>query len=266
MGKYVHGYSETEASRLEDQANTLVELLHPAVAFPAGSLILEAGCGVGAQTIHLAEKNPGSHLVSFDISPNSLEKARERLNCDGLSNVSFVNADLFDLPYSAETFDHIFVCFFLEHLQDPSAALTSLRGVLKEGGSITVIEGDHGSYYCHPKSRAADLAVQCLVDIQARKHGNALIGRALYPLLTGAGFRSVTVSPRMVYVDGSRPELIDGFTKKTFIAMIEGVRAEALSMGLIDEALWDKGIEGLNRSALEDGTFCYTFFRGVAIK
>ncbi|MCX6685866.1 MAG: hypothetical protein NTV10_04380 [Methanoregula sp.] len=38
-------------------------------------------------------------------------------------------------------------------------------------------------------------------------------GQELYPLLAGAGFREVTVSPRMVYVDHSRPQLVEGFTK-----------------------------------------------------
>ena len=50
MNQYVHGYSEREAQRLNDQANTIAELLHYDSVWPAGSMILEAGCGVGAQT------------------------------------------------------------------------------------------------------------------------------------------------------------------------------------------------------------------------
>jgi hypothetical protein len=38
----------------------------------------------------------------------------------------------------------------------------------------------------------------------------------------------------MVYVDSSRPELVDGFTGEMFTAMIEGVREAALSAGIID--------------------------------
>lgn len=47
--KYVHGYDSRENRRLQDQANTLVELLHFDTSYPAGNRILEAGCGVGAQ-------------------------------------------------------------------------------------------------------------------------------------------------------------------------------------------------------------------------
>jgi hypothetical protein len=70
----------------------------------------------------------------------------------------------------------------------------------------------------------------------------------------------------MVYVDGSRPELVEGFSKNTFIAMVEGVRGQALSMGLIDAGTWEKGIADLYRATQPDGTFCYTFFKGVAVR
>lgn len=58
-----------------------------------------------------------------------------------------------DGPLTAASFDHVFVCFLLEHLPRPVEALTRLRSTLKPGGTITVIEGDHGSTYFHPDSR-----------------------------------------------------------------------------------------------------------------
>ena len=48
---YVHGYDEAEELRLNDQATTLEALLHHDTAYPPGSTVLEAGCGVGAQTV-----------------------------------------------------------------------------------------------------------------------------------------------------------------------------------------------------------------------
>jgi cyclopropane fatty-acyl-phospholipid synthase-like methyltransferase len=56
--KYVHGYDPRENIRLQDQAYTLVQLLHSDTTYPAGSKVLEAGCGVGAQTITLARNSP----------------------------------------------------------------------------------------------------------------------------------------------------------------------------------------------------------------
>ena len=148
--------------------------------------------------------------------------------------MQFRQADIFALPFEPESFDHVFVCFILEHLARPVEALAILKKLLKPGGTITVIEGDHGSAYFHPDSDAARRAIRCLVELQQAAGGNALIGRQLYPLMVEAGLDAVHVSPRMVYVDSSRPDLVDGFTKKTFTAMIEGVRESALEAGIAD--------------------------------
>jgi tRNA G46 methylase TrmB len=75
--EYVHGYTDRESVRLEDQANCLSELLHHDSLFAKDSLILEAGCGVGSQTKIIAPKNPGSKFISIDISEDSLKKAEK---------------------------------------------------------------------------------------------------------------------------------------------------------------------------------------------
>ena len=264
--KYVHGYSDRENVRLMDQANTLTDLLHHDTVYPPGSRILEAGCGVGAQTVILTQNSPHAEFIAIDISDDSLRQAEERVRATGRSNVRFEQADLFDLPFPPDSFDHVFVCFVLEHLSQPGRALECLKTVLKPGGTVTVIEGDHGSTYFHPDSQEAHQAIQCLVDLQAEIGGDALIGRRLYPLLLSAGYREVNVSPRMVYVDASRPQLVEGFTRNTFTAMVKRVQENALASRLIDADTWEKGIAALERTTEEDGSFCYTFFKGVGIK
>jgi SAM-dependent methyltransferase len=199
-----------------------------------------------------------------DVSKASLEEAQKRVTEAGLEGADFHNADIYHLPFEKMSFDHVFVCFVLEHLQDPEGALRELGEMLKEGGTITVIEGDHGSAYFHPDSEEARRCIDCLVRLQANSGGDALIGRRLYPLLRGAGFKGARVTPRTVYVDSSRPELEEGFTKRTFTAMVEGVREEAISSGMISEIEWEKGIADLDRTTGQGGTFCYTFFKAVA--
>jgi ubiquinone/menaquinone biosynthesis C-methylase UbiE len=262
--QYIHGYHRRENQRLQDQASTLVELLHTGTAYPAGSRVLEAGCGVGAQTVALARNSPDAIITSVDISGESVAEALRKVAAAGLGNVQCEQGDLFHLRYAAAFFDHIFVCFVLEHLPRPVEALRRLKKHLRPGGTITVIEGDHGSVYFHPDSEAARRAIQCQVELQRRAGGNAMVGRELYPLLCNAGYDSVQVSPRMVYVDSSKPELVEGFTKNTFTAMIEGVREPALKAGIIESDLFEKGIRDLRRTAASDGVFCYTFFKAVA--
>lgn len=263
---YVHGYDLRENERLQDQARTLVDLLHHDTRYPAGSRVLEAGCGVGAQTLTLAQQSPDAQFTSVDISADSIAQAQHKTDWAGLTNVEFQQANIFALPFNAESFDHVFVCFVLEHLSQPVEALMLLKQLLKPGGTITVIEGDHGSTYFYPDSSAAQAAIQCQVTMQRDAGGNALIGRQLYPLMTEAGFDAVHVSPRMVYVDSSRPDLVDGFTRKTFTAMIEGIRESAIAANLTNPESFDAGVQDLHRTTEADGVFCYTFFKGVGEK
>ena len=264
--KYIHGYSARESDRLTDQAQTLTDLLHHDTRYPAGTHVLEAGCGIGAQTVILAKNSPGAHITSIDISGDSLELAQETIRKAGITNVTFRQGDIFHLPFEPSCFDHIFVCFVLEHLAEPQQALEQLRPLLKEGGTLTVIEGDHGSTFFHPDNEDAHRAIDCLVLLQQRMGGNALIGRQLYPLVRGAGYTDVRVSPRMVYVDASRPHLVEGFTRLTFTAMVEGVAKEVQKQGLMSRDAWERGIAGLYRTAEPDGVFCYTFFKATARK
>ena len=265
-GAYVHGYKARESERLRDQAGTLVNLLHSDTSYAPGSVVLEAGCGTGAQTMTLAGNSPEAWITSVDFSADSIKEAKARAEAAGITNVQFLQADIFALPFNLESFDHIFVCFVLEHLSRPSDALLRLKGLLKPGGTITVIEGDHGSAYFHPDNAAARQAIDCLVELQRRSGGNAMIGRQLHPLLFQAGFDAVRVSPRIVYVDSSRPDLADGFTRNTFTAMVEGVRDRAISAGIIDAETFDMGIRALYQTAEPDGVFCYTFFKAVGEK
>ncbi|RPJ50357.1 MAG: methyltransferase domain-containing protein [Methanobacteriota archaeon] len=262
---YIHGRSKRESERLSYQAGRLADILHHGTRYPPGSRVLEAACGVGAQTAILAVGSPEAEFVSIDLSSDSLSVAKERIDTAGLSNVTFQQADIYNLPFESESFDHVFICFLLEHLADPLRALKGARDVLRPGGTVTVIEGDHGSAFFYPDSKDARQVIGGLVDLQKEMGGNALIGRELWHLVNDAGFSSVNVSPRCVYADAGHPDAVEG-VRKIFIAMVEGVGAEAVHRGLVDREAWNAGIRDLHRTTEAGGTFSYTFFKAVGIR
>ncbi|HEY3843113.1 MAG TPA: methyltransferase domain-containing protein [Acidimicrobiales bacterium] len=263
-GGYIHGYRRREQERLDNQAGALVDLLHAGTAYPPGTLVLEVGCGVGSQTLTLARRSPETRFVSVDVSADSVSVARRRIVDSGMTNVDLYQADVFALPFRPASFDHAFVCFVLEHLSRPREALEIVRRLLRPGGTVTVVEGDHGSAFFHPDSEAARAVIACQVELQRRAGGDALIGRRLSPLLADAGYASVEVTPRNVYVDASRPDLVEGFTRRTFTAMIDGVRVQALAAGLLSPDRFDAGVRALQRTAETDGVFSYAFFKATA--
>ena len=89
--------------------------------------MLEARCGVGARTVTLAQRSPGARFTSVDVSAASLAEAKKKTDAAGITNVQYQQADIFTLPFAPESFDHVFVCFVLEHLSRPVEALAILN-------------------------------------------------------------------------------------------------------------------------------------------
>ncbi|GAA4934367.1 DNA-binding transcriptional MerR regulator [Actinomycetospora succinea] len=263
VGSYVHGYHETEATRLSDQAATLADLLHDGVAFPDGAHVLEPGCGVGAQTVVLAARSPGARFTAIDREPGQVTATRARVEAAGIADrVDVRQGDVHDPPGPV---DHVVVFFLLEHLPRPEEALLALRGVLRPGGTITVVEGDHGATAFHPDSADARAVIRCQEVLQRQAGGDAGIGRRLHPLLAGAGFDDVAVVPRTAHAHAGRPDLADSLVRRTFTAMVAGVREPAVAAGLITPERFDAGVRDLLRTTEPGGTFSYTFFRAVGV-
>ncbi len=259
--KYVHGYAPEELDRLVGSADTLQNLLHGAIAYPAGTLVLEAGCGVGAQTRFLLERNPGITLVSVDIARESLLRAQAAIG----RGACFLQSDLYRLPFAPASFDHVFICYVLEHLPHPLDALRALAALLKPGGTLTAIEGDHGSAFFYPETAEALAAWRCLQRLQLQTSGDGHIGRRLYGLLKASNAKKIRVAPLPVYCDPGHPEMMDGFADKTIVGMLKGIEDEVLARELLAPEVWRKGVQDLIAlSKSDDGTFMYTFFQGVA--
>lgn len=268
---YVHGYHAREGERLRDQASTLAGILHRNVRYGPGEEVLEVGCGVGAQTAELLRRSPGAAITSVDRSGPSLREARERVGAR--ARVAFLEADVHDLPrpdgpLREEGFDHAFVCFLLEHLARPVDVLRTVRRMIRPGGTVTVIEGDHGSTRFHPDSPAAHRAIEAQIHLQARNGGDALIGPKLPALLAEAGFADVTEDATEIAVnaDTSPPELVDGFIRNTFTAMIAGIREPAIAAGLVDATEFDAGVADLLATADPGGRFAYTFTVATGVR
>ncbi len=260
---YVHGYTDRETQRLQEQSLILEELLHSGTAYPPGSRVLEVGCGVGAQTLILLRRNPGITLTSIDISEESLSRAQASVDAAGFRDVEFRLEDVMDHSMGPESFDHVFVCFVLEHLEDPVLALKRMMALLRPGGSITVIEGDHGSGIWTPETIESRAAWNGLILSQQLLGHDPNIGRRLYPLMKNAGIGISGVNPRPIYADQSDHHLLDGGVNQIIVPMVFSSEKHVLENNLVDPAVWNKGLADLSHvAAHEDGTFFYSWFKG----
>jgi SAM-dependent methyltransferase len=98
-----------------------------------GSLVLDAGCGMG-RYLRVAA-GAGARVVGLDLS-ESVRAAKDL--AAGLENVALVRGDLLQLPFAEGRFDHIYSLGVLDHTPDPRRAFLGLARLLKPGGRIAV--------------------------------------------------------------------------------------------------------------------------------
>lgn len=264
---YVHGYSESETRRLQEQSLILEELLHAGTSYPPGSRVLEVGCGVGAQSLILLRRNPGIQLTSMDMSLESLQIARERVEDAGYTGVEFRHENIFYHALDAGSFDHVFVCFVLEHLDQPVCALEEIMKLLKAGGTITLIEGDHSSGQWKPETPESRAAWNGLVTSQERLGHDPNIGNRLFPLMRAAGVHQPRVRPLEAFADQSEPEILDGAINQIISPMVYSAEKYVLKNKLVPAPVWKQGLKDLSAVATSpDGTFFYSWFKGVGLQ
>ena len=103
----------------------------------AGAVVLDAGCGSGAQAEWLLGQ--GADVIGVDLSPRMIEEARRR--CPGRGQ--FLVADLAGpLPLEPQSLDGITCSLALHYLRDWSVPLRSFAAALRPGG-WAVISLDH---------------------------------------------------------------------------------------------------------------------------
>lgn len=195
MTQYVHGYGTPEQERLVEQAeHWRHRLIRDGTQLEPGTRLLEVGCGVGAVLAVLGQEFPGVSLTGVDIEPKQLAYARGHLERAGVE-ATLLQADALELPFEDESFDHVWMMWFLEHVADPPAVLLEARRVLVPGGAITAIEVDYSTVRAEPSTAAIEALFGSMVEGMAAS-GWSDAGTRLPGWLRGAGFREVDEGER----------------------------------------------------------------------
>jgi len=74
------------------------------------------------------------NCILLDYSVKSLQKARETLKKQGISNVYCVAANAYHLPLKSESIDTAMVVRVLHHIEDPDSFFEEVRSILKPNG------------------------------------------------------------------------------------------------------------------------------------
>ena len=100
--------------------------------------VLELGCGPGWFSRPLSSALPQGHLVLCDYQPRMLELAQSRIS--QVKNTVAVSADAAGLPFTSRTFDTVLMASVLGEVPDRMGCIREVRRVLKDSGSVFVVE------------------------------------------------------------------------------------------------------------------------------
>jgi len=106
-----------------------------------GQRVLDIGCGTGYYSLEAARRiGNGGRLTCLDIQGEMLVETRRRLYAAGLERTGFIQARAEDLPFAANSFDHVLAVTVLGEIPGRSQALREIRRVLRPGGRLSVSE------------------------------------------------------------------------------------------------------------------------------
>ncbi|MFI6090356.1 methyltransferase domain-containing protein [Streptomyces sp. NPDC051218] len=134
--------------------------------------VLDLGCGTGSLSLLAAER--GHRVTAVDLSPNMVERAREKL-AGHAAEVLIGDADA--PPVEGRRFDVVLARHVLWMLPDLEATLRRWCGLLRPGGRLILVEGVWGT--TNPSGIPASRLIAALTPLAARLHSERLSGDEL---------------------------------------------------------------------------------------
>ncbi len=116
----------------------IVDRINSAACVTDGLRVLDVGCGPGIMTTELAAD--AGEVVAFDLTPEMIQRARQRCKEAGLANVQFQLGQAEKLPFDNATFDVIVTRLTFHHFPDPSVAISEMARVIRPDGRIVIAD------------------------------------------------------------------------------------------------------------------------------
>ena len=198
--EYLLGDSDDELVRLRaqhevwrDQTRQLLDR----AGFSRGQTLLDVGCGPGFTTADLLEiAGPQGQVIAVDSSPRMVEILNGDMAARGIVNVTGLVRDVTALGTDVGPVDGALARWVLCYLNDPQAAVSSVSGILKPGGTFAVIDYfNYQSITVEPASDLFDRAYSAVFESFQNRGGGLEVGRRLPALMEAAGLQVETIEP-----------------------------------------------------------------------
>jgi len=188
--RYTHGHHESVLrSHIWRTAHNSAAYLLPELR--PGMSILDVGAGPGTITVDLAALVAPGRVVGVDASEKVVAQARAHAAERGVTNVEFLVADAYALPFADGEFDVVHAHQVLQHLARPVEALAEFRRVVAADGVVAVRECDYAGVVLHPLTLGLESWARLYQRVHRSNGGEPDAGRRLKQWAREAGFTSV---------------------------------------------------------------------------
>jgi SAM-dependent methyltransferase len=117
--------------------NSYVINLIESLDLPAGSRVMDAGCGRAVASFWLARKHPDWEFTGVELDPVLSRPLKRTISQGGWTNMTVVEEDINNLDMPGQ-FDLIFTIDMMEHIEDDVGLLRQFRAALKPGGRMVI--------------------------------------------------------------------------------------------------------------------------------
>jgi len=151
--------------------------------------VLEVGCGTGSTALLLA--GDVRQITASDLSSNMIRIGSEKAQAQGISNVKFVTAELFDSAIENGPYDAILALNLLHLLEDMPAAIRRINSLLKPGGTFiskTVCQLGSGTPL---RFRILKIVLPLMQLIGKAPYVNFMEIRELEDIISSGGFKII---------------------------------------------------------------------------
>ena len=216
--------------------------------------LLDCGCGPGSISIGLAEAVAPGRVIGVDIEPDQYRSAWSQMAEHPETNLHFASADVYRLPFAANTFDAAFLHNVLSHLRRPLEVLKGIYRLLSPGGVIGISHPDFSGSLISPSDPLLDRDHEFYWRLVEHNGGNPAIGKHQRALLHEAGFVRVEAVAKYSTVgtqDGVRMRAEHGGRLFGGSAIVQ----QMIDLGWTDRAELDRIIAAWRKWSEQPGAF-----------
>ena len=258
--EYIHGTNQKEQNRLRLLNKLTNQPFLDFVKIRPAQKVLELGSGLGIIAHGLAEQYPTAEITGIEFSSEQIDQC-----APPPGNLRYLQGDIHNIPFEAETLDVVYGRYILEHVQHPLMVLREVYRILKPGGKIFLQENTISLSRLYPDCPVFDRIWGQFVTLQEKLGGDAEIGIKLFSLLHRAGFTNLT--PSMAKEIHFRAKgTLEGWIDN-LIGNVEGAAQKLIEFELCKEQDIQQALEELqNFKALPDASAYFYWNRMEATK